>query len=100
MPSTPGCAGPVTYSIYRSTTSGFTPGIGNRIAAGVTGTTYSDHSPLTSGTPYYYPGGVVQGRPVPGGYYSEPVWKTALVAGGVVLYSTNEFLTISMLPSM
>jgi len=32
-------------------------------------------------TPYYYPGGVVQGRPVPGGWYSEPWWKTALVAG-------------------
>jgi hypothetical protein len=32
-------------------------------------------------TPYYYPGGVVQGRPVPSGWYSEPWWKTALVAG-------------------
>ena len=36
-------------------------------------------------TPYYYPGGVMRGRPVPGGYYSEPVWKTALVAGGAAL---------------
>lgn len=32
-------------------------------------------------TPYYYPGGTVQGRPVPSGWYSEPWWKTALVAG-------------------
>ncbi|MGE5828428.1 MAG: hypothetical protein ACM30G_08700 [Micromonosporaceae bacterium] len=32
-------------------------------------------------TPYYYPGGTVQGRPVPAGWYSEPWWKTALVAG-------------------
>src|SRR5919112_5347945 len=32
-------------------------------------------------TPYYYPGGRVQGRPVPAGWYSEPWWKTALVAG-------------------
>jgi hypothetical protein len=32
-------------------------------------------------TPYYYPGGVVSGRPVPQGWYSEPWWKTALVAG-------------------
>jgi len=32
-------------------------------------------------TPYYYPGGMVQGRPVPAGWYSEPWWKTALVAG-------------------
>jgi hypothetical protein len=32
-------------------------------------------------TPYYYPGGQVGGRPVPAGWYSEPWWKTALVAG-------------------
>jgi hypothetical protein len=32
-------------------------------------------------TPYYYPGGRVAGRPVPQGWYSEPWWKTALVAG-------------------
>lgn len=32
-------------------------------------------------TPYYYPGGVVGGRRVPGGWYSAPWWKTALVAG-------------------
>ncbi|WP_440899805.1 hypothetical protein [Actinosynnema sp.] len=32
-------------------------------------------------TPHYYPGGVVAGRPVPQGWYSEPWWKPALVAG-------------------
>ncbi|MGY4710399.1 DUF1542 domain-containing protein [Mycolicibacterium sp. CBM1] len=32
-------------------------------------------------TPNYYPGGRVAGRPVPAGWYSEPWWKTALVAG-------------------
>lgn len=42
-------------------------------------------------TPYYYPGGRVQGRPVPAGWYSEPWWKTALVTGagvfgGMVLF--------------
>ena len=36
-------------------------------------------------TPYYYPGGRVQGRPVPAGWYSTPVWKTALGAGVGVL---------------
>jgi hypothetical protein len=30
---------------------------------------------------HYYPGGVVAGRPVPAGWYSEPWWKTALIAG-------------------
>lgn len=36
------------------------------------------------GTPYYYPGGRVQGRPVPGGWYSEPWWKGALATGAGV----------------
>jgi uncharacterized membrane protein YgcG len=36
-------------------------------------------------TPYYYPGGRVQGRPVPAGWYSTPLWKTALGAGVGVL---------------
>lgn len=35
-------------------------------------------SPLT---PNYFPGGRVAGRPVPAGWYSEPWWKPALVAG-------------------
>ncbi len=39
-------------------------------------------SPVPSGrTPNYYPGGRVAGRPVPAGWYSEPWWKPALVAG-------------------
>src|SRR4051812_26345003 len=53
--ATPGCAGPVTYNVYRSTTPGFTPGPGNRLASGVTGTLYNDMSgSLANGTPYYY----------------------------------------------
>ena len=35
----------------------------------------------TQRTPNYYPGGRVAGRPVPAGWYSEPWWKPALVAG-------------------
>jgi fibronectin type 3 domain-containing protein len=42
-----------SYSVYRSTTSGFTPGSGNLIASGVTGTTYSNTG-LTASTTYYY----------------------------------------------
>ncbi len=42
-------------------------------------------SPRPAGdTPYYYPGGRVQGRPVPAGWYSEPWWKTALATGAGV----------------
>ncbi|MFI5718013.1 DUF1542 domain-containing protein [Nocardia sp. NPDC051750] len=35
----------------------------------------------SSATPNYYPGGRVAGRPVPAGWYSEPWWKPAMVAG-------------------
>ncbi len=51
-------------------------------------------SPIPSArTPNYYPGGRVAGRPVPAGWYSEPWWKTALVAGAwgvgsVLLFDT------------
>ena len=52
---TPGCGGPLTYNVYRSTSSGFTPNAGNRIASGLSGTSYSDVSgSLVSGTTYYY----------------------------------------------
>jgi hypothetical protein len=35
----------------------------------------------TGRTTHYYPGGVVAGRPVPRGWYSEPWWRPALVGG-------------------
>lgn len=35
----------------------------------------------SSRTPNYYPGGRVAGRPVPAGWYSEPWWRPALLAG-------------------
>jgi hypothetical protein len=39
-------------------------------------------SPRPSGAnSHYYPGGHIHGRPVPSGWYSQPWWKTALVAG-------------------
>jgi chitinase len=42
-----------SYSVYRSTTSGFTPGTGNLIASNVTTTSYSN-SGLAAATTYYY----------------------------------------------
>lgn len=47
----------------------------------VEGQTYEASPDPGSNTPYYYPGGRVAGRPVPQGWYSEPWWKPALVAG-------------------
>jgi hypothetical protein len=43
----------VTYNVFRSTTSGFTPSSSNEIASGVATTTYSDTG-LTASTIYYY----------------------------------------------
>ncbi len=51
---TPNCTGPVTYNVYRSTNPTFTPSGANLVAAGVSGTSYSDTSPLNFGTTYYY----------------------------------------------
>ncbi len=48
------CGAGVTYNVYRSTSPGFTPGPGNQIATGVTGTTYQDLSPLNNAQTYYY----------------------------------------------
>ncbi|HYH99699.1 S8 family serine peptidase [Hyalangium sp.] len=52
--ATPICGGTLSYSVYRSTTAGFTPSIGNRIATGITGTSFADDLNLTTGTRYYY----------------------------------------------
>src|SRR5215203_596704 len=53
--ATANCGGPITYNVYRSTTTGFTPSLGNRIATGVTGTSYTDSSvALVNGTTFFY----------------------------------------------
>ena len=44
--------------------------------------------------PNYYPGGRVAGRPVPAGWYSEPWWKPALVAGA---WGVGSVLLFSMM---
>ncbi len=53
-PATPVCGGPVTYSVYRSTTSGFTPSPANRIMSGITGTAHLDTNALDFRTEYFY----------------------------------------------
>ena len=48
---------------------------------------------------HYYPGGMVAGRPVPRGWYSEPWWRPALVGGawgaGSALLFTSMFSGMS-----
>ncbi|WP_312858391.1 hypothetical protein [Pseudonocardia pini] len=47
----------------------------------VEGHSYSASPNPSDRNAHYYPGGNVAGRPVPAGWYSEPWWKPALVAG-------------------
>jgi hypothetical protein len=54
-------------------------GAGGQVTVG--GQTYTASAQPGTNTPYYYPGGVVNGRSMGGGWYSTPWWKTALVAG-------------------
>jgi len=50
----PVCAGPVTYSVYRSQTSGFTPGPSNLVEGGIGSLSYRDQWGLDSGAEYFY----------------------------------------------
>ncbi|MFY0522257.1 S8 family serine peptidase [Archangium gephyra] len=52
--ATPVCGGSLSYSVYRSTTQGFAPSAANRIATGVSGTSFSDDLNLANGARYYY----------------------------------------------
>jgi hypothetical protein len=47
----------------------------------VEGHSYGASPDPTGRNTHYYPGGNVAGRPVPRGWYSEPWWRPALVAG-------------------
>jgi len=47
------CGGPVSYNVYRSTTSGFNPSLSNRIATDVSATSLADQD-VISGEIYHY----------------------------------------------
>ncbi len=53
-PATPSCSGTITYSVFRSTVPGFTPGTANRIATGLAGSPFVDQLNVANGTTYYY----------------------------------------------
>jgi hypothetical protein len=86
--ATPVCAGPVTYNVYRSTSSGFEPGPANQIAAGITGTGYTDTSSLSSGTIYYYVVRAVDASN--GSAESNDVQRDAIPTGPIMTTSLTE----------
>ncbi|AKK03800.1 hypothetical protein [Corynebacterium epidermidicanis] len=58
---------------------------GKQITASPQATPYANH---------YYPGGMVAGRPVPAGWYSEPWWASALRSG---LWTASSVMMFSMM---
>jgi hypothetical protein len=60
----------------------------------VEGRQYTASPSPGEGTQHYYPGGLVAGRPVPRGWYSEPWWSSALDAGA---WSVASYLIASTL---
>ena len=65
----------------------------------VEGHSYGASPDPTGRNTHYYPGGMVAGRPVPRGWYSEPWWRPALVGGawglGSALLFTSMFSGMS-----
>jgi hypothetical protein len=48
------CGGGVTYRLYRSATAPFSPGPGNLLVSGLSGTSFADHGALANGGTYSY----------------------------------------------
>jgi hypothetical protein len=60
----------------------------------VEGHRYGASPDPTGRNTHFYPGGMVAGRPVPRGWYSEPWWRPALVAGAWGLGSALLFTSL------
>lgn len=59
--------------------------------ADVDGQTYEVSPEPGAATPHFHPGGEVDGRPVPQGWYSRPWWKPALIGGAAGVGSALVF---------
>ncbi|HSM14468.1 MAG TPA: hypothetical protein VLA66_10420, partial [Thermoanaerobaculia bacterium] len=86
------CGSSVTYSVYRSTTSGFTPGPANRIASCVAGTAWDDTTMPLDTTVYYVvraeDGGVAGGGPCNGGNVDANLAQASGFASSVAIPGT------------
>jgi len=81
----------VTYTVFRSTTSTFTPSENNDIVAGLTGTTYAD-SGLLGSTTYFY---VVQAVTAGGASSASSNQASATTSGSGALSRTGWVATAS-----
>jgi glucuronoarabinoxylan endo-1,4-beta-xylanase len=80
----------ITYSVFRSTTSGFTPSSSNQIASGLTATNYSDTG-LAASTTYYYKIEAVDGA----GASSPSAQASATTSGGTSGFACHVVYTIT-----
>ena len=80
----------VTYSVFRSTTSGFTPSSSNQIASGLSATNYSDTG-LAASTTYYYKIEAVDGA----GASSPSAQASATTSGGTSGFACHVVYTIT-----
>ena len=88
--ATPQCAGPVSYNVYRSTTSGFSPAAGNLVASGLRGAGFIDSAtPLTSGSIYFYVARAVDGSNAM--EEANAVHKGVTVAGPTTTFVADSF---------
>jgi hypothetical protein len=53
-PATAICGGTVTYNVYRSSNPAFVPNAGDRVATGVSGTSFADSTGINGNMTYYY----------------------------------------------
>ncbi|RLE33235.1 MAG: hypothetical protein DRJ61_07655, partial [Acidobacteria bacterium] len=78
------CSGDLGYSVYRSTTSGFTPDSGTLVADGVVSLTYHDGGNLVYGERYYY---VVRATDIGNGVSEDNLVEASAKPTGVISVS-------------
>ena len=79
----------VTYSVFRSTSSGFVPSSANQVAAGITTTIYPDAN-LAGSTTYYY---LVEALDSAGA--SSPSNQTSATTGAGIINSSSFYVIIN-----
>jgi hypothetical protein len=73
------------YSVYRSTTQGFTPEPGDLVASELSGTTFTDTDQLVTGTPYYY---VIRATDLVSGLEEDNIAEGSAIPYGPVGFGT------------
>lgn len=84
-PATAICGGPVVYDVHRGSAPGFEPTAGNRIAEGISATSYADSGGLDDGQALYY---VVRARDLANGVQDGNLVHAGAAPTGPTLLAT------------